>query len=425
MAPNNSLGSTYLLAEAKVEKVHSKNGGERISTEVNNNIPLDTDVQCSTLQHGNQKENSNLKIFKSKEDLAVKDETKTKTGYFEQDLVWINIIAFAILHTGALYGLYIIFTEQLYKLYIYSHIVGYFSSVGVTAGAHRLWAHKAYKAKWPLRLILMILQTVAFQNCIHEWVRDHRVHHKFCDTTADPHNSKRGFFFSHMGWLLMKKHPDVKEKGKTIDMSDIEADPIAMFQKKYYFYMMPFLSFVLPAVIPWYFFGYEFRQTFFVSSILRYIFSLHLTWFVNSAAHLWGFKPYDKSINPSDNRFVIAIANGEGYHNYHHVFPWDYKAAELGSYFFNYTKVFIDNFAKIGWAYDLKTVSDDMIRKRILRTGDGSHKVSGQQKKIDELIRQLDHEKEENLVWGWDDKDMTEEDRKEATIINYVHVKCN
>lgn len=63
-------------------------------------------------------------------------------------------------------------------------------------------------------------------------VRDHRVHHKFTDTDADPHNSKRGFFFAHMGWLLVRKHPDVKAKGATIDMSDLRSDPIVMFQKK-------------------------------------------------------------------------------------------------------------------------------------------------------------------------------------------------
>lgn len=112
-------------------------------------------------------------------------------------------------------------------------IYSYFGAVGITAGAHRLWAHKCYKAKWPLRLILMFGQTMAFQNHIYEWVRDHRVHHKFTDTDADPHNSKRGFFFSHMGWLMVRKHVDVMDKGKTVDMSDLEQDSIVMWQKKY------------------------------------------------------------------------------------------------------------------------------------------------------------------------------------------------
>ena len=89
------------------------------------------------------------------------------------------------------------------------------------------------------------------------------------------------------------------------------------------------------------------------------------------------------------------MALGEGWHNYHHVFPWDYKTAELGSYASNLTTAFIDFFAKIGWAYDLKTVSMDMIQKRVQRTGDGSH-----------------------LVWGWGDKDLPQEDIQEATIIN-------
>lgn len=106
------------------------------------------------------------------------------------------------------------------------------ASQGVTAGAHRLWAHRTYKAKLPLRILLAILQTVAFQNHIYEWVRDHRLHHKYTDTDADPHNATRGFFFSHIGWLMLKKHKDVKEKGKNLDCSDLLEDPVVRFQKK-------------------------------------------------------------------------------------------------------------------------------------------------------------------------------------------------
>jgi len=108
----------------------------------------------------------------------------------------------------------------------------FLGGLGITAGVHRLWSHKAYKAKLPLRIFLMLCQSLAFQNSIWEWTRDHRVHHKFTDTHADPHNSRRGFFFAHMGWLMCKKHPDVTSKGKQISMEDIEQDPVVMFQKK-------------------------------------------------------------------------------------------------------------------------------------------------------------------------------------------------
>lgn len=71
-----------------------------------------------------------------------------------------------------------------------------------------------------------------WQNTIWEWTRDHRQHHKYSDTDADPHNANRGFFFSHAGWLMMRKHPAVIAKGKNIDMSDVEADPLVRFQRK-------------------------------------------------------------------------------------------------------------------------------------------------------------------------------------------------
>ncbi|PIO61259.1 stearoyl-CoA 9-desaturase, partial [Teladorsagia circumcincta] len=108
------------------------------------------------------------------------------------------------------------------------HVVG---AIGVTAGAHRLWSHRAYKANLPYRIMLMLMDTTAFQNDIIEWARDHRCHHKWTDTHADPHNTNRGFFFSHMGWLLVKKHPQIKEQGKKLDLSDLFADPVLVFQR--------------------------------------------------------------------------------------------------------------------------------------------------------------------------------------------------
>lgn len=106
------------------------------------------------------------------------------------------------------------------------------SGLGITAGAHRLWAHRSYKARFPLRVLLTIFNTIAFQDCAIHWARDHRVHHKYSETDADPHNATRGFFFSHVGWLLCKKHPEVIAKGKKLDISDLVADPVLHFQRK-------------------------------------------------------------------------------------------------------------------------------------------------------------------------------------------------
>lgn len=102
-----------------------------------------------------------------------------------------------------------------------------------------------------------------------------------------------------------------------------------------------------------------------------------------------------RTINPSENLGVAIFAFGEGWHNYHHVFPWDYKTAEWGNYSVNMTTAFIDFFAKVGWAYDLKTVSHEIINSRVKRTGDGSH-----------------------AIWGWGDKDQPQIEIEQATIIN-------
>ncbi|XP_014207842.1 acyl-CoA Delta(11) desaturase isoform X2 [Copidosoma floridanum] len=336
------------------------------------------------------------------EEEAQNDKTETivpaassaQTEYkYKRQLVWRNIILFASLHIGALYGVWLIFTSAKISTTLFAIFLYEISALGITAGAHRLWSHRSYKAKWPLRLILVFFNTIAFQDAAIDWARDHRLHHKYSETDADPHNAKRGFFFCHIGWLLCRKHPAVKEKGKGIDLSDLYSDPILVFQKKYYLILMPIFCFVLPTVIPIYFWNETFVNALYIPTLLRYAFTLNITWLVNSVAHLFGNKPYDRFMNPAQNLSVALLALGEGWHNYHHTFPWDYKTAELGDYWYNFTTMFIDFFAKIGWAYDLKTVSRDMVKKRVQRTGDGSHEL-----------------------WGWGDKDQLQDERDDVLV---------
>lgn len=107
---------------------------------------------------------------------------------------------------------------------------------------------------------------------------------------------------------------------------------------------------------------------------------------------------------------MAILAYGEGFHNYHHVFPYDYKAAELGDYVFNPTTAFIDFFARVGWAYSLKTMSKQTIMARVARTGDGTHKVFAKSNSPDS------HSHEDQL-WGWGDEDMKEEDYKSVSVL--------
>lgn len=92
---------------------------------------------------------------------------------------------------------------------------------------------------------------------------------------------------------MVKKHPEVVKKGKLIDLSDILEDPLVRFQKKFFIPLMVFLCFTLPVVIPIYCWG-ETLSCAWYASIFRYAFGLNGTWLVNSAAHIWGMKPYEK-----------------------------------------------------------------------------------------------------------------------------------
>ncbi|XP_025414953.1 acyl-CoA Delta(11) desaturase-like [Sipha flava] len=335
-------------------------------------------------------------------------KSKTYPHWRKWRIVWRNVIAFTVMHVIAVYGFYLIFCGHVkVKTLLCMMVISVCSAFGITVGAHRLWAHRCYNARLPMRVLLAVFQTLAFQNHIYEWARDHRVHHKFTDTDADPHNSSRGFFFSHMGWLMVRKHPDVAAKGSAVDMTDLEADPVVMWQKKYYLWLVPIITFLIPSLIPYWVCNERFLYSFVVVGVTRYMLSLHFTWLVNSAAHIWGTKPYDKNITPTENPTVALLAFGEGWHNYHHAFPWDYKAAELGNYRLNLSTAFIDLCARLGQAYNLKTANASLVEKRSQRTGDGTKDHNHNHR----------HNPHHGEFWGWGDEDMAEDDKRVAKLL--------
>ena len=230
--------------------------------------------------------------------------------YKAGNMNWPMGIYITLVHFAALMGLYSIPSCNKYTL-LWAFLLWPISGLGITAGAHRLWAHRSYKASFPLRVFLMLVNSIANQGSIWHWSRDHRVHHKHSETDADPHNATRGFFFAHMGWLYIKKHPAIFEAGKKLNFDDLLEDSTVMFQKKYDPWFALFMCFVFPGLVCtlW---GDNFWNGYWVAGALRYVFVLHATWCVNSAAHLFGDHPYDPSIYSAENPMVSLGAMGEG-----------------------------------------------------------------------------------------------------------------
>jgi len=284
---------------------------------------------------------------------------------------WIILGFITYVHIAGVIGFWYITALKWQSWLLLSQTL-FWSAIGVTGGLHRLWSHRSYKAHWTLRTWLMFCTSLANQGTIYHWSRDHRVHHKNSETDADPHNAKRGFFFAHMGWLLVKKDPKVIEAGKKLDLSDLERDPVVMFQKKWDPFFSQSVCFVLPTLMAHFFWNESIVAYYFVEA-LRYIFVLHGTWLVNSAAHLYGDHPYDEKINPAENTFVALCSAGEGWHNWHHTYPYDYAASELGSdKHYNPTKMFIDVCAYIGVVTDRKRALNawDMLKKKKMENED-------------------------------------------------------
>jgi len=124
----------------------------------------------------------------------------------KNDIRWTMAIYISVCHLLALAGLFMIPWCKVATL-LWTVTLWPIGGFGITGGAHRLWAHRSYKASFAFRAITLLCNSIANQGTIYHWARDHRTHHFHSETCADPHDAGRGFFFAHMGWLFLKKDP--------------------------------------------------------------------------------------------------------------------------------------------------------------------------------------------------------------------------
>jgi stearoyl-CoA desaturase (Delta-9 desaturase) len=269
---------------------------------------------------------------------------RNSQGSISMGLHYRNIAYLGAHHLLALYALWT--SPSWTTLFHVAAMAQAIGMLGITAGAHRLWSHRSYVAALPVRILYMLANSAAHQGSIYHWVRDHRLHHRFSDTDKDPHNIGRGFFYAHVGWLL-------EEAPKRDDMpclDDLKSDSVVMFQKRNYPVVSHLCCFVLPTFYGMWW-GHSLWRAYLYFGVLRWVALLHATWCVNSVSHMWGMRPY-RNIPPSENLFTALVAVGEGWHNFHHAYPFDYRASEIGLW--NPTTVWIDLMAALGLVWGRK-----------------------------------------------------------------------
>lgn len=229
------------------------------------------------------------------------------------------------------------------KTIIFQIILTIFSMLTITGGYHRLWSHKSYEAGKYLQYFYAFFGIVASQKSAIWWVKAHRTHHRNEEAPGDPYNINKGFYNAHIGWLIHGNDKIEKEEIYKTDVNDLEKNDILLIQNNYYTELWIFI-FILCVILPILFWNEKYLNSLFIN-FFRIIIVWHMTYSVNSFAHYIGDKPYNSKLKACENLLVSIITFGEGWHNYHHSYPKDYRASEKNKFnpttwFINLTKYF-------------------------------------------------------------------------------------
>ena len=306
----------------------------------------------------------------------------------------------------------------------------YANGMSITGGYHRLWAHKAYDAHWSLKLMYLVFGTMALQNSVFVWASGHRAHHlNVDDVHMDPYSIKRGFWFAHIGWMLREYDSG---KADFTNIPDLRRDRMLAFQHRYYLPLALGINFGLPLLAGW-LIG-DLWGTFILAGVLRLVVSHHVTFFINSLAHMWGSRPYTDENSARDNPILAFFTYGEGYHNYHHIFAHDYRNG-VRWWQWDPTKWLIASLQYVGLTRRLKRTPGFQIQRALLamqftRAQEKLARLQAAagQSHIEQLRQRIAHEYETFLTalseWARV-KEQWLEEKKRAVVEHWEHEHAN
>jgi len=251
--------------------------------------------------------------------------------------------------------------------------VGFFlvSGHGLTAGFHRLLAHRSFRAARWLKISLALAGSLGLEGSVNSWVANHRRHHAYTDRPGDPHSPYRygsgslalfrGAAYAHIGWLF---RPQPTEEARWAP--DLVADPDLVLISRL-FPLLGIASFGLPMLAGW-----ALTRTWagalggLVWGGAVRVFVLHqATFAVNSACHLWGRRPFVTRHDDRATNFapLAVLAMGENWHNFHHSNP---RSARHGvdPHQLDSTARLIWLFERIGAAYDVRWPDAAAVQRR-------------------------------------------------------------
>ena len=187
---------------------------------------------------------------------------------------------------------------------------------GVTVGYHRMLTHRSFRAQPVVKLLLLILGSMAFEGPALDWAATHTKHHARADREGDPHSPAEGFFHAHLGWIFRNGDADPKVYSR-----HLLDDGIVMFVSKT-FLVWAVLALAIPFGIGWLVGGWTLAWSGLLwGGLVRMFLTHHVTWSVNSVCHTFGRRAFETTDRSRNEWIVGLLAFGEGWHNNHHAFP--------------------------------------------------------------------------------------------------------
>jgi len=281
-----------------------------------------------------------------------------------------------------------------------------FTGLSITGGYHRLWSHRAYEAHWLVHAFFALWGAGAFEGSARWWCRLHRAHHRYIDTEHDPYATHHGFWHAHWGWMVFKQ--DASLQGR-VDISDLNKNSVIVFQHVNYLPLALFFGLILPVFGAGLLFD-DWLGGIVYASFARIFFVHSATFAINSFAHTIGKQTYSTRHSSYDSVITALLSLGEGYHNYHHEFPVDYRN---GVRWFHYdpTKwvLWALSWPRLVWSL-VRTPQNEIIKARI----------QVQQEEVDTIKKKLDWGRDVNTlpIWSW--KDVSEKMAKDGSALVVV-----
>jgi sn-2 palmitoyl-lipid 9-desaturase len=192
--------------------------------------------------------------------------------------------------------------------------------LGVCLGYHRLLTHGSFSTFRPVRWFYAFLGGVSGEGSAMVWVANHRKHHAFSDQEGDPHSPRDGGLWAHMLWLFPRHSREEVEAHVSRWAPDLAKDPGIRFLHSTFLLWHILIGGALLAS-GWYWFGPATGVSWLVWGVaVRMLYVFHVTWFVNSATHIWGYRNYETTDDSTNLWWVGLLAFGEGWHNNHHAY---------------------------------------------------------------------------------------------------------